>query len=117
MPEDEKEADNNNWFEPKMIVITKFIEETEKWMEWETLSLRQTTQENRADEEVGPDDGISQVGVNPNQSVINAGRSIAMSSRSSVCALEKAKLSGLVERAAVLQKNWRKHVSKLKKRI
>lgn len=40
LPEDEKEADINNWFEPKMIVIRQFTEETENWMEQETSSLQ-----------------------------------------------------------------------------
>lgn len=40
LSEDEKEADVKNWFEPKMIVISEFTEETEK--QTDQLKNRQT---------------------------------------------------------------------------
>lgn len=49
LPADEREADIKNWFEPKMIVISGFTEETEKWMEQEISSLRPTDQEDKVE--------------------------------------------------------------------
>lgn len=105
LPEDEKNADINNWFEPKMIVIRQFTDETEKWIEQETLSLQQTNQEKQAEEKIDPDDSVSQMSNKPlSRKGSHSGRSTVVSSRASVCALEEAKLSGVVERAAVLEK-------------
>lgn len=54
LPDDEKEADIKNWFEPKMIVISEFTEETEKWMEQEISSLHPTDQDE-VEKEIGPE--------------------------------------------------------------
>ncbi|TWW61439.1 hypothetical protein D4764_04G0000860 [Takifugu flavidus] len=47
LSEDEKEAVIRNWFEPKMMVISEFTEETEKWMEQEISSLRPQTKKRK----------------------------------------------------------------------
>lgn len=105
LPEDEKEADLNNWFEPKMIVIRQFTEETKKWIEQETLSLQQTNQENQAEEEIDPDDSVSQVSNKPvSKKGSHAGRSSVVSSHASIRAIEEAELCALLERAAVMEK-------------
>lgn len=106
LPEDEKAVDLSNWFEPKMLVIRQFEEETEKWMD--AMSESKTGEENKDEYDyIGPEDSASQVSVGTCKSAqakgSTVGRLSVMSARSSVCANEEAKLAGLIERAAALQ--------------
>lgn len=106
LPEDEKAVDLSSWFEPKMLVIQQFEEETEKWMD--AMSESKTGEENKdEDDYIGPYDSASQVSVGTCKSAkakgSTVGRSSVMSARSSVCANEEAKLAGLIEHAAALQ--------------
>lgn len=117
LTDDERDADITTWVEPKMLMLEEFKEEVEKWMDAvgeSTVGKDDKTAEDdgvkaadNVNDKVGPEDSASQIGIG----TIKAGKkgsfighSSVMTARSSVCITEEAKLAGLMERAAVLQK-------------
>lgn len=116
LTEDEKTADQEIWFEPKMAAIKGFMKTTKNWIASEhepILPVEKVLQEENnvvdyLQETVKPNDSVSQVGVSdvthasPRGSQVS--RTSAVSRVSSARARQEAEHAALLERAAALKK-------------
>lgn len=116
LTEDEKTADQEIWFEPKMAAIKGFMKTTKNWIASEhepILPVEKVLQEENnvvdyLQETVKPNDSVSQVGVSdvthasPRGSQVS--RTSAVSRVSSARVRQEAEHAALLERAAALKK-------------
>ena len=110
--EEEKEADNTDWFEPKLGLFKEFINGINKWMDKvETTEEVEDEEENNNDDDdgekgvvdeehkdkaVGPEDSVSQTNKAPSK----ASSSSSASRASSACLKAKAECAALMAKSA-----------------
>ena len=104
LSEEEKDKDVGNWLEPKLMTLRQFAVEAEQWMC--ALSEKEMSKKSTAadDDDIDGDQDEEEEDVDPEDSASQVTSVSARSGRSSVCASEEAKLAGLEERAAALQR-------------
>lgn len=114
LSEDEKIADQQNWFRPKLDSLRDFEKKTENWIA--AVGDKKGQKDNvDMEDDVSPHDSASQVSAKKSESKKHdsdvESRSVS-SSVSSACAREESKRAALLARAASLKK---KNNLKLKK--
>lgn len=106
MSEDEKIADQQNWFLPKLDSLRDFKKKTENWIA--AVGDKKGQKDNvDMEDDVSPHDSASQVSANKSESKkhdsgVESGS--VSSSVSSACAREESKRAALLARAASLKK-------------
>ena len=100
LPEEDKEADQENWFEPKLQCCQDFIHSTYKWIEDTKLhmELSQTSVKD-----VGPNDSVSNVSEGKRRT--NRPSSEAGSRHSGASSTASARLREEANRAALLARS------------
>ncbi len=107
LPENEKTADQTNWFEPKMDSLRLFIRKSKDWMA--AVGDKSQNYNVEMEDVVTSQDSASQISVHRSESKQKRDSDIDSGSISSsvlsACAREESKRATLLARAASLKKN------------
>lgn len=118
LSEDEKIADQQNWFQPKLDSLRDFEKKTENWIA--AVGDKKGQKDNvDMEDDVSPHDSASQVSANKSESKkhdsdVESGS--VSSSVSSACAREESKRAALLARAASLKKKQQLEIEKMQLR-
>ena len=119
LDEDERQADQQNWFEPKSAPINDFVENTDNWLSvmWtkireENVSASEYPVVTLSEDDVRVEDSVSQIHTTQttvrSKSGSNSGRkslSSSESSRSAVTRVSSARIKEEAERAALIARS------------
>lgn len=105
---EERLADVETWYKPKLSYINEFVHETNEWLniyKKDNANVESETEDGYDDLDLG--DSASKAGS-------DTGRSSTTSKRSSACATEAAQLAALEQRAALLAEKQQLELQKMR---
>jgi len=116
LPQDEKIADQQNWFQPKMDSMRHFENKINHWIA-AVGDKKGQDDKTEVEDDVSPHDSVSQVSVNKRESKKNCDSDIesrsVFSSVSSAYAREESKRAALMARAASLKKKQQLEIERM----